>query len=74
MWASAQQSDQKLTPAVPALSGAMDKLEDIETLQKFASVHSSAHNYFILDRHNNRRETVKQHRPTALTEARSLAA
>lgn len=54
--------------------GAMSKLRDVKTLQKFASIHASIHNYFNLDRHLNHRETFKQDRSAALAEWRQLAA
>jgi len=53
---------------------AMAKFRDIKTLQKFASVHSSIHNHFNLDRHLNRRDIFKQKRAAALAEWRELAA
>jgi hypothetical protein len=40
----------------------MAKLRDIETLQKFASVHASIHNHFHQDRHLNRRTIFKRRR------------
>jgi putative transposase len=54
--------------------GAMAKFRDIETLQKFASVHASIHNHFHQDRHLNRRSIFKQNRSVALAEWRQLAA
>ena len=54
--------------------GAMARFRDIETLQKFASVHASIHNHFNHDRHLNRRDTFKQDRAAALAEWRQLAA
>ena len=54
--------------------GAMSKFRDVKTLQKFASVHASIHNYFNLERHLNRRKTFKENRTAALTEWRQLAA
>ena len=54
--------------------GAMARFRDIETLQKFASVHASIHNHFNHDRHLNRRDTFKQDRAAALAECRQLAA
>jgi putative transposase len=38
----------------------------VKTLQKFASVHASIHNYFNQDRHLNRGDTFKQSRSAAL--------
>ncbi len=40
--------------------GAMARFRDINTLQKFASVHASIHNHFNHDRHLNRRDIFKQ--------------
>ena len=54
--------------------GAMARFRDIKTLQKFASVHASIHNYFNHQRHLNRRDIFKQDRATALAEWRQLAA
>ena len=54
--------------------GAMDRLRDIQTLQKFAAVHASIHNLFNCERHLNRRDVFKKDRATALTEWRLLAA
>ena len=54
--------------------GAMAKFRDVKTLQKFASVRTSIHNHFNLDRHLNYRETFKQNRSAALAEWRQLAA
>ncbi len=52
----------------------MAKFRDIKTLQKFASVHTSIHNHFNLERHLNRRGIFKQNRSVALAEWRQLAA
>ena len=52
----------------------MAKFRNIKTLQKFASVHASIHNYFNLDRHLNRRDTFKQNRSAALAEWRQMVA
>ncbi len=54
--------------------GAMARFRDIETLQKFASVHASIHNHFNQDRHLNSRDIFKQNRAAALAEWRHLAA
>ncbi|MCR9178382.1 MAG: IS6 family transposase, partial [Alphaproteobacteria bacterium] len=56
------------------IEGAMSKFRDVKTLQKFASVHASVHNFFNLERHLNNREIFKQNRTTALDEWRQLAA
>ncbi|NIA71397.1 IS6 family transposase [Pelagibius litoralis] len=53
--------------------GAMARFRDINTLQKFASVHASICNHFNHDRHLNRREIFKQTRYAALAEWRLLA-
>ena len=52
----------------------MSKFRDIETLQKFASVHASIHNRFNFNRHLNRRDVFKQNQFSALSEWRQLAA
>ncbi|MBZ0325127.1 MAG: transposase, partial [Alphaproteobacteria bacterium] len=54
--------------------GALARFRDIKTLQKFASIHASIHNYFNHDRHLSRRDIFKQDRPAALAEWRQLAA
>ena len=54
--------------------GAMARFRDIETVQKFASVHASVHNHFNHERHLNRRDTFKQDQAAALAEWRQLAA
>jgi putative transposase len=46
----------------------------VKTLQKFASVHASIHNHFNLERHLNRRKTVKENSTSALAKWRQLAA
>ncbi len=53
---------------------AMAKFRNAKSLQKFASIHSSIHNHFNLDRHLNRRDIFKQNRSAALAEWRQLAA
>ncbi len=52
----------------------MAKFRDINTLQKFATVHASIHNHFNLDRHLNSRDIFKLNRSAALAEWRQLAA
>ena len=52
----------------------MARFRDAKTLQKFASVHASIHNYFNHDRHLNRRDIFKQNRAAGLAEWRDLAA
>ena len=54
--------------------GAMSKLRDVKTLQKFVSIHASIHNHFNLDRHLNSHETFGQYRAAAMAEWRQLAA
>ena len=54
--------------------GAMSKFRNVNTLQKFASIHASIHNHFNLDRHLNNRENFKQSRSAALVEWRQVAA
>jgi putative transposase len=54
--------------------GAMAKFRDVKTLQKFAAVHASIHNYFNQDRHLNRRDILRQNRSAVLAEWRQLAA
>ncbi|WP_240932797.1 IS6 family transposase [Pelagibius litoralis] len=49
---------------------AMAKFRNVKTLQKFTSVHASAHNHFNLDRHLNCRETFKEDRAAVLAEWR----
>ena len=53
---------------------AMAKFRSTKSLQKFASIHSSVHNHFNLERHLYRRENFKLNRSTALAEWRQLAA
>ncbi len=53
---------------------AMAKFRNMKTLQKFASIHSSLHNHFNLERHLYSREIFKLNRTTALAEWRQLAA
>jgi putative transposase len=45
----------------------------MKTLQKFASVHSSIHNHFSLERHLIDRQTYRQRRTAALAEWQILA-
>ena len=52
----------------------MARFRDIETLQKFASIHASIHNHFNHDRPLNRRDTFKRDRAAAVAEWRQLAA
>ncbi|MEM6898216.1 MAG: IS6 family transposase [Pseudomonadota bacterium] len=53
---------------------AMLRFRRMRSLQKFASMHSSFHNHFNLDRHINSRTTFKSKRNTALIEWRELLA
>ena len=52
----------------------MAEFGDVKTLQKFASVHASLHNYFNQDRPLNRRDIFKHNRATAFAEWRQRAA
>ena len=53
---------------------AMLRFRRIRSLQKFASMHSSLHNHFNLERHINSRTTFKLKRDAALQEWRELIA
>ena len=53
---------------------AMLRFRRMRTLQKFASVHSSVHNYFPTERHLQNRNHYKLYRATALAEWRGLLA
>ncbi|QNL20166.1 IS6 family transposase [Hyphobacterium sp. CCMP332] len=53
---------------------AMLRFRRMQSLQKFAAVHSSVHNHFNLERHINDRNWFKENRQIALTEWRQLAA
>jgi putative transposase len=53
---------------------AMAKFRSAESLQKFASIHSSVHNHFNQERHLYNRKNFKFHRFVALAEWRQLAA
>jgi putative transposase len=52
---------------------AMMRFRRMKTLQKFASVHASLHNYFNQERHLVDRQTYKARRSAALAEWQSLA-
>jgi putative transposase len=52
----------------------MARFRDIKSLQKFASVHASLFNHFNMDRHLNRRDTLKKNRSAVMAEWRPLAA
>ena len=52
---------------------AMVNFRSAKSLQKFASVHASVHNYFNLERHLTCRDIFKVNRAAALTEWRNLA-
>ena len=52
---------------------AMVNFRSAKSLQKFASVHASVHNYFNLERHLTCRDIFKVNRAAALTEWRHLA-
>ena len=53
---------------------AMLRFRRMRSLQMFASVHSSVHNHFTLERHLCRRDDFKESRTAALAEWRSLGA
>ena len=53
---------------------AMAKFRSVNSLQKFASIHSSVHNHFNQERHLTNRENFKARRAAALTEWRQLVA
>jgi putative transposase len=53
---------------------AMLRFRRMKSLQKFASVHASLHNYFNQERHLVDRQTYKIRRSAALAEWQSLAA
>ena len=53
---------------------AMLRFRRIRSLQKFASIHSSVHNHFSLERHFYSRHNFKDNRTAALTEWRQLLA
>ena len=52
---------------------AMAKFRSAQTLQKFASIHSSIHNHFNQERHLYSGEIFKRNRSSALAEWRQLA-
>jgi len=54
--------------------GALAKIRDVKTLQKFALAHASIHSHFNHDRHLNRRDVFKQNRSAAMAEWRQLMA
>ena len=56
------------------LERAMAKFKSAQSLQKFASVHSSLHNHFNHARHLSSRATFKFNRIAALSQRRQLAA
>ncbi|MEH6526793.1 MAG: IS6 family transposase [Sneathiella sp.] len=53
---------------------AMIKFRATKSLQKFVSIHSSAHNHFNLERHLTSRQQFKLNREAALADWRQLAA
>jgi len=53
---------------------AMLRFRRMRSLQLFASVHSSVHNHFNLERHLNQRDRFKENRQNALAEWRQLTA
>ena len=52
----------------------MLRFRGMRSLQKFASMHSSSHNHFNLDRHLNSRTSFKTQRDAALLQWRELTA
>ena len=52
----------------------VNRFRSMRSLQKFASVQSSIHNHFNLERHFYRREEFKENRSAALAEWRQFAA
>ena len=52
---------------------AMAKFRSAKSLHKFASIHSSVHNHFNLERHLYNRENFKLNRAAAMAEWRQLA-
>jgi putative transposase len=52
----------------------MTKFRNAKSLQKFANIHASIHNYFNQERHLCSRQNFKLNRSTALAEWRQLAA
>ena len=53
---------------------AMQRFRQMQSLQKFASVHASVYNHFNQERHLYDRQNFKLNRTTALAEWRQLAA
>jgi len=53
---------------------AMGRFRSAKSLQKFASIHSSVHNHFNLERHLYSRQNFKDNRAAALAQWRQLAA
>jgi len=53
---------------------AMGRFRSAKSLQKFASIHSSVHNHFNLERHLYSRQNFKDNRAAALAHWRQLAA
>ena len=53
---------------------AMQRLNRMKTLQKFASIHANISNHFSAERHLVDRETYKQRRAAGLAERQPLAA
>lgn len=52
---------------------AMQRFRQMQSLQKFASVHANFHNHFALERHLIDRQTYKERRSAALAEWQYLA-
>ena len=53
---------------------AMARFRNAKSLQKFASIHSSLHNHFNLERHHHNRKVFKLKRSIALSEWRKMCA
>lgn len=51
---------------------AMQRFQQMKTLQKFASVHANVHNHFSLEHHLVDRQTYRERRSAALAEWRAL--
>ena len=53
---------------------AMQRFRQMRSLQKFASIHSSVHNHFNMERHQYSRHNFKENRTAALNGWRQLCA
>ena len=70
----AQQSGRKITSVVQATRWAMAKFRSPATLQEFAAVNASVHNYFNQERHLYSRKKFKLDRYAVLAEWREFSA